>query len=121
MALPSNALLPANAAMRQSTARAPAHDGTNAPPLPRHESVPPTQSSRGRVDPALMASLPPEFVALLGEYGQLMDIDGDGTPDIAVVPLNAMAAGMSGVGGPPAVTPALPGQRFPKGIVPGGV
>lgn len=54
-----------------------------------------------------MASLPPEFAALLGEYGQLMDIDGDGIPDVAAVPLpggnamaaNAMMAGMSGVGG----------------------
>ena len=59
-------------------------------PLPPGGQVP--RPGRGQVDPVLMASLPPEFVALLGEYGQLMDIDGDGTPDVAIVPLgNAMA------------------------------
>ena len=77
---------------------------------------PPSQSRAGRVDPALMASLPPEFVALLGEYGQLMDIDGDGTPDVAIVALpggNAMAASamMASVGGPPSAMLGQPGTR----------
>lgn len=50
-------------------------------------------SSLSRVSPELLEGLPPEFIALLSEIGQLIDLDGDGTPDVAVVPLNAMAAG----------------------------
>ena len=51
----------------------------------------PPQSRAGRVDPALMASLPPEYAAFLTQLGHFVDLDGDGTPDIAVVPLYAMA------------------------------
>lgn len=45
--------------------------------------------------------LPPDFMALLTELAQFIDIDGDGTPDIAVLPLggNAMANAMSRRGG----------------------
>lgn len=40
--------------------------------------------------------LPPDFMAHLTELAQFIDLDGDGTPDIAVLPLggNAMANAM---------------------------
>ena len=36
----------------------------------------------------LMAHLPAEFVGMLWRYGQLVDLDGDGRPDLAIVPLH---------------------------------
>jgi len=49
--------------------------------------------SFGRIPPGLLEGLPPEFLDVLAEIGQFVDLDGDGTPDVAVVPLqgNAMA------------------------------
>ncbi len=86
---------------------------TNAPPPAAHPGddfgptrwaqggsalmQPPQQpAASGRVDPTLLSDLPPEFVEALMELGQLIDLDQDGTPDIAVVPLhgNAMANAM---------------------------
>lgn len=68
--------------------------GGNALMRPPQQQAP----SRGRVDPSLLSDLPPEFVEALMELGQLIDLDQDGTPDIAVVPLhgNAMPNALMG-------------------------
>jgi len=90
---PMNAMV----AMAQQNARTtgaplPGYDGTGRPAPTTPQMAPQLGNGGGRVDPALLAGLPSDFVEMLMELGQLIDLDGDGTPDIAVVPLaqNAM-------------------------------
>lgn len=51
-----------------------------------------TQRGAGRIPPAMLEGLPPEFVQALSEIAELVDIDGDGQPDMAMVPLNQVGA-----------------------------
>jgi len=68
----------------------------------------------------MLDGLPPEFVQALFEIAELVDIDGDGTPDVAMVPLNAMGqaaldqggnALMRG-GGQPRFASPVPGRNW---------
>jgi hypothetical protein len=126
---PTNAMARFAANAKLTSAPSPQSDNLPRPPSSSPAASPAMgplpvgmpQPRGGRVDPALMASLPPEFAAMLEEYGQLMDIDGDGTPDVAVVPLpggNAMAAAAAIKNIPVAApTPTAPGMnswRFPN-------
>jgi hypothetical protein len=54
-----------------------------------------------RLSGEMLEGLPPEFVQALMEIAQLVDIDGDGTPDVAMVPLNQTGGNalMRGFGG----------------------
>lgn len=52
-----------------------------------------------RIDGAMLEGLPPEFVQAIFEIAELVDIDGDGTPDVAMVPLNATGQAAIGPGG----------------------
>lgn len=66
----------------------------------------------GRVSPELLQGLPPEFVQLLEQHAQFVDIDGDGTPDIAVMPLNQTGnALMRGPGGQRNMNALMAGGR----------
>ncbi len=69
-----------------------------------------------RIPGAMLEGLPPEFVQALFEIAELVDIDGDGQPDVAMVPLNQTgaqaAAGMGNALARPqgAPQPMLPGK-----------
>jgi hypothetical protein len=55
-----------------------------------------------RLSGDMLEGLPPDFVQALMEIAQLVDIDGDGTPDVAMVPLNQTGGNalMRGFGAP---------------------
>jgi hypothetical protein len=85
-------------------------------------STPQTRGGSHRIDPAALEGLPPEFVQALFEIAELVDIDGDGTPDVAMVPLNqtggnALLRGFGGQGqGRPGGTELSPPGHFPRSI-----
>ena len=91
------------------------HNKGRLVPAPQNAlMMPPPQLPTGgpspghpRLDPGMLAGLPPEFVEALQEIAQLVDIDVDGVPDAAVIPLNkaggqAANALMTMMGGGPA-------------------
>lgn len=97
----------------------PAPAGANA--LMR--SIPQTRGGSHRIDPAALEGLPPAFVQALFEIAELVDIDGDGTPDVAMVPLNPTGARSSnallaGLGGQANFNALATSGRFP-GSIPG--
>lgn len=75
-----------------------------------------------RIPGELLQGLPPEFVDALFEIAQLVDLDGDGTPDLAMVPLNqvganAMSNPMLGGGQtPPVAGQNPPASRWPSSV-----